>query len=169
MAIDPFGSYEDEAQTEPVFEDTPQPEVSTSPSGKLVLTFKLPGYNAPWAVAHMDSLDDATRLLDGDDGKAFAALLARMARVNKYAAKLDTGAASSAPASGGNSGGGSAAAAPGHQQPPADFPPMPEGWKYVTKMGANGVWHAYRNPETGKNHFINKNKATGKYFIADPK
>jgi len=57
----------------------------------------------------------------------------------------------------------------GATQPPAGFPPLPEGATYKTGVGkSNGkVWHAY-DLANGQRQYVNQNKS-GEYFLSDPK
>ena len=166
MTVDPFAPASAATETAGSFEDA-SPVVST-PSDANYATAIIKagaGYGAP-SVSLRGA--DAADLRDQvkDNFQAIKELMTLVAQLgNGFAVVFEGDRPASAPQQR-SSGNGRPA---GATQPPAGFPPLPEGATYKTGVGkSNGkVWHAYDLAD-GKRQYVNQNKA-GEYFLSDPK
>lgn len=128
------------------------PGVYADADGKFVLTFKGgSGFEAPWLVAHLGSLDEAHDLLRNP---ANAAKLREVLESAQGVATVFQGLATGAGSSGQSHGAPARQPAPpAAQAPPANAPACPgPGWQYktgVTKTGRNAgnSWQAWMPPK----------------------
>ncbi|MBF6287143.1 hypothetical protein [Nocardia cyriacigeorgica] len=174
MTVDPFAPeapakvepWDEPAKPEPVVRATPV--VAAGADGKVTVTLKGgSGFDSPWIVIHAADLQDAFAQFDGGNASVLASLMDKVANAGKYFSSK--GPAATAAPRGGSSGGTSNGRPAGATQPPAGFPPLPEGATYKTGVSKSSgkVWHAYDLAD-GKRQYVNQSK-NGEYFLSDPK